>query len=78
MPLSLEENLAVFDGAVSVEQAEALLAWAQKYPNGRAELSNCAHLHAAVLQVLLAAHIKVERWPTDESLGAWLKAALNS
>jgi hypothetical protein len=44
----------VFRDAVSVDEAEGLLEWLQKNPAARIDLSACAHLHPANLQVLMA------------------------
>jgi hypothetical protein len=76
MAITYSEESAVFAGTVSVEEAEGLLEWAQKHPSGRVELSDCTHLHAANLQVLMAARTRVAAWPRDESLKTWLESAL--
>jgi hypothetical protein len=75
MSITYHDNTAVFADAVSVEEAEDLLQWIQKHPDGRADLSACSHLHAADLQVLMAARIQISAWPRDESLKAWLDSA---
>ncbi len=78
MAITYKKNVALFDEVVSVEEAESLLEWLQKNPKGKADLSLCTHLHAANLQVLMAARTAIAAWPQDESLKTWLLAALDS
>ncbi len=76
MALTYKRNVAVFSGAVGVEEAEGFLAWLNKHKKPRLDLSACTHVHAAQLQVLMAARIPVAVWPEDESLTAWFKSVL--
>jgi hypothetical protein len=76
MPITYKKNMAVFEGVVSVEEAEDLLAWLQKTPKARVDYSGCTHLHAADLQVLMAAKLSVAAWPQDHDLKTWLQSAL--
>jgi hypothetical protein len=78
MAITYAEDSVVFEGTVSVEEAEDLLEWVQQQPNGRADLSGCTHLHAANLQVLMAARIRVAAWPRDGIFKTWLEAALGN
>lgn len=78
MAITYKKNLALFADAISVEEAEDLLEWIQKHPKGKADFSRCTHLHAADLQVLMAANIAVAAWPQDDELKMWLLAALES
>jgi len=61
---------------VSVEEAEGLLEWLQANPKGKVDLAACTHLHAANLQVLMAAKPNIAAWPEDVDLALWLKGAL--
>ena len=76
MTIEYKKKSVVLEGAVSVEAAEDLLQWHQNNPKGRIDLSACTHLHAAVLQVLMASQMVVSAWPHDEDLKTWLTAAL--
>ncbi len=76
MAIEYKKKSVIFDGVVSVEAAEDLLQWHQKNPKGRVDLSTCTHLHAAVLQVLMASHMVVSAWPQDDDLKIWLTTAL--
>lgn len=78
MPVLFKKNTVVFEGVAAVEEAEDLLAWLQKTPKARVDLSACTHLHAANLQVLMAARITVAAWPLDNDLTTWLQSALSN
>jgi hypothetical protein len=71
-----KRNVAVFQDTVGVEDAEAFLAWLNKHPKPKLDLTDCTHIHAAQLQVLLAARLPIDKWPQDTALTAWLKSAL--
>ena len=74
MPIRYLKKYAVLEGCVAVEDAEALSAWLAE-PGGRAvDLTPCEHVHASVLQVLLARRPRVRRPPQDR----WLVAALEA
>jgi hypothetical protein len=77
MALKYKRNSAVFEGTIGVEEAEVLLAWIQKNQKGTLNLESCTHVHAAQLQVLMAARTKIAKWPQDEVFGTWLKSALD-
>jgi len=77
MPITYRKKSVVFEGLVAVEEAEDLLQWLAKNPQGKVDLSGCTHLHAANLQVMMAARIAVAAWPKDAALKCWLTAALN-
>ena len=77
MTIRYKRNTAMLDDSVGVEDAEDLLQWLQKHPKAKVDLSACSHLHAANLQVLMAARPPVLAWPQDDRLTTWLTAALN-
>jgi len=76
MALIFTADLAVFRDTVDVEDAETLLEWMQEHPRGLLDCAGCSHLHAAHLQVLMAAGMPVSVWPQDEELKSWLEGAL--
>ncbi len=77
MSIEYGEKCARLIGAASVEDAEELLEWLCDHPEGDIDLSACEHLHAADLQVLMAAGRRVVAWPEEAELAGWLKNALN-
>jgi hypothetical protein len=77
MSIEFKGNTARFREVASVEEAEGLLEWLQKRPSTRkVDLASCTHLHAANLQVLMAAQARITAWPADPLFAAWLRSAL--
>lgn len=76
MAIIYKKNKAIFTDIVGVDEAEALLAWLHKYPKGKIDLSSCSHLHAANLQVLMAAQPAVTAFPSDRFFAGWLTSVL--
>ena len=76
MAVIYRKNKAIFTEIVGVDEAEALLAWLHKYPKGKIDLSSCSHLHAANLQVLMAAQPSVTTFPSDKAFAGWLTSVL--
>lgn len=54
MPIRFLKKYAALEGVVSVEDAQNLLDWLKIQPDPSVKLEKCQHVHAAVLQVLLA------------------------
>lgn len=77
MAMTYRRSVAHFMDTVGPEEAEGFLAWLQKHPKRKVNLAACTHIHAAQLQVLMAARIAVAEWPEDESLSKWLKSVLS-
>jgi hypothetical protein len=77
MAIEYKKNQAIFRDVVSVEEAEGLLEWLQKKPSAKVDLSACAHLHPANLQVLMAARPTISAWPRDAAFAEWIESALN-
>lgn len=65
---------AVLEGHVRVDDAEALAQWLRAQAAPAVHLGKCEHVHAAVLQVLLACRPKLVAPPPER----WLAAALAS
>ncbi len=65
---------AVLEDVVPVEDAEALMQWLRAQPRPAVHLGKCQHVHAAVLQVLLALRPRIVAAPADP----WLVAALGA
>lgn len=65
MPISFDERRATLAGVCGAETAEPLLSWLIDRPDAEADLAACRHLHAAVLQVLIAAGARVVGTPQD-------------
>ena len=79
MSIVYEKSTPTFNGFISIEEADQLLAWAHACPEGKLDLTHCEHLHTATLQVLMAAvSLTVLSWPLDAPFAAWLKVSLNA
>lgn len=76
MSIEFNDNVALLQGIVSVEDAEPLLAWLTEGAERAVDLSACTHLHPANLQVLLATRVPVLARPADTTLDAWLQTVL--
>lgn len=77
MAIIYQKTVAVFQGTVTVEEADGLLEWLSKSTHNRVAFNHCEFLHTANLQVLMAAKPTIAAWPKDAELRDWLKAALN-
>ncbi|MBK1614311.1 hypothetical protein CKO44_12615 [Rubrivivax gelatinosus] len=66
---------AALEGVVSVDDAEALAQWLRQQARPAVHLGKCEHVHAAVLQVLLALRPQVSAAPPDPWLAQVLAAA---
>lgn len=78
MPIELRDSTLIARELLSVEEAETVLEWLIQHPRGQLDLTDCTHVHAASLQVLLAARPKISAWPRHAALADWLQAALLS
>lgn len=76
MPLSFDQSTAKLEGVVTAEDAQPLHEWLLSAAGARLDLGDATHLHAAALQVLLAAGAAVERAPADPFLAAWIAPLL--
>ena len=76
MAINYQKTVASFVDTVGVEEAEGLVAWLKEHPRAKLNLTECVHLHAAHLQVLMASGVAISAWPRDAGLKRWLMAAL--
>jgi len=65
---------AVLEGVVTAEDAETLAQWLRGHAKPAVHLGQCEHVHAAVLQVLLALRPRLVSAPAD----LWLARALGA
>jgi hypothetical protein len=63
---------AALEGHIGVDDAEPLAQWLLKQPKPTVHLGKCEHVHAAVLQVLLALRPQVAKPPADALLAGVL------
>ena len=72
MGIRYMKKYAALEGVVGVEEAEALQCWLRAQARPAVQLGLAEHLHAAVLQVLLALRPKLIGAPRDP----WLASVL--
>jgi hypothetical protein len=71
-----ERELIVLEGECPSEEAEMLLQRLLAAPEAVVDLQRCESLHAAVIQVLLAAEPTLRLPPADTTVGDWLRVVL--
>lgn len=76
MTIELRKTVARLEGSCGVEEADELLQWLQANPGGKVNLKSCEHLHAAVLQVLMALQPPLSAEPEDTFLARWVVPAI--
>jgi hypothetical protein len=76
MPIESTNKQLNLHGYCAVEEAEDVFNWLQKHEHGSLRLVCVEHLHAAVLQTLMASQSSVKVWPTDEFSAECLRQAL--
>lgn len=72
-----EAELIVLEDECPSEEAEMLLQRLLAAPEAVVDLQRCESLHAAVIQVLLAAKPTLQLPPTDTAVGSWLRSVLS-
>ena len=77
MAMTYKRNVARFSDTVGVDEAETFLSWLHDHPRPKLDLTACTHIHAALLQVLMASRLPIAKWPNQAALTTWLKSALS-
>ena len=76
MSVRLDGDVIFLEGGCRVEDAEPLLGWLQANRERIVDLTNAEHLHAGVLQVLMALRPSTRGTPSDAYLRDWIFPAL--
>ena len=76
MSVRLDGNVIILEGPCRVEEAEPLLGWLQADKRRLVDLAGAEHLHAAVLQVLMALRPTIRGTAGDAFLRDWIIPAL--
>jgi hypothetical protein len=76
MPIEFTKKKISLQGYCSVEEAEGVFDWLQKHEHGTLHLEGLEHLHAAVLQTLMASQRSIKALPADEFSAECLRQAL--
>jgi hypothetical protein len=77
MPVRRVDDTIFLEGVCAVEDAEVLL---QHIQEGAAMIDwgDCTHLHAACLQVMLAARLSLRGMPNNPAIARWLAPILHA
>ncbi len=78
MSVRLDGNVILLEGPCRVEDAEPLLRWLQADPGRTIDLTDAEHLHAAVLQILMALRPALKGRAKDAFLRDWITPALSA
>lgn len=76
MTIRLEGSVIHLEGSCHVEEAETLLTLLQAETEPILDLSSCDHLHAALVQVILAFRPPVRDGCSDAFLRRWVLPGL--
>jgi hypothetical protein len=76
MSVRMDGNVIILEGPCRVEDAEPLLGWLQADRERIVDLAGAEHLHAAVLQVLMALRPTMRGTAGDAFLRDWIAPAL--
>ncbi len=76
MSVRLEGHVIRLEGQCRVEDAEPLLGWLQADRSRIVDLTDAEHLHAAVLQVLMALEPSIQGTAKDPFIGCWIAPSL--
>jgi len=76
MSVRLDGNVILLEEPSRVEDAEPLLGWLQSDRGRTVDLTHAEHLHAAVLQVLMALRPAIRGAAEDAFLRDWITPAL--
>lgn len=78
MPITYQQQTAVFEGTCSLEETEKLLEWLEANPKGNLNLKKCEHFHSAILQVLLVFRPRISELPDDPYICEWVVPSILS
>jgi hypothetical protein len=72
MPIAYQDNMACFDGDVTVEEAGEFVEWLLADDARQVDLTPCTGLHSALLQSLMALQPRLVALPQDRHLAHWI------
>jgi hypothetical protein len=73
MPVKFKKNHVSLVGEVVVDDAESLFAWLTSHATAQIDASEASHLHAAVLQAIVASRRPITNMPADPFLATCLR-----
>jgi len=76
--LTFTRNEVALAGACGAEEALELMEWLVKRRRPRVKLTDCTHLHSALLATLLACRPAISGPPNDPFLAKWIEPILTA
>ncbi len=78
MPIRYEQTTIYFEAECIVEEALPLLEFLRLHHDARVDMTDCAYVHTAVLQVLAAAAPKDVIVPASSTMASWVSVVLRA
>jgi hypothetical protein len=72
MTIRYERNTAHFEATCGADEALDFIDWLRRHKAPKVDLAGCDHLHASLLQILLAARPRLVGQPRDAFLFQWV------
>lgn len=76
MPINYSKRSVRLHGVITVDDAEEVHAWLRENPRARMNMTQCTHMHTAVLQVLISVRPEISAWPEAEDIRDFLHNTL--
>lgn len=76
MPIAFNGQVIEMEGACTIEEADALLAFLERTPGAKVSLRGCEHLHTALLQILVARRVPLTGEVYSPFLWKWIAPLL--
>ncbi len=73
MALEIKNSTLKFIDLVTIEDAESLFNRLLEKKKVRIDMSQCRHIHTAVLQLLMVFSPEIEKLPEDDDLKIWIE-----
>jgi hypothetical protein len=78
MPIRFDASTVYCEAECMVEEALPLLEYLRSHPGARIDMTECAYVHTAVLQVLAAAAPTSLIPPASPAMASWVGAVLRA
>lgn len=77
MSIQRRGKILKLTGVIGVEDAEMIYAQFEQQLFNKIDLSGCEHLHSAILQLIIAFHIPIHKYPPASMLTDWLRRSVS-
>lgn len=78
MPIRYEGDTVHLEGFCAVDEAEVLLGFLETHVGAEVELSQCQHMHTALLQLLLGYRVALVGEAYNPFIGKWIVPLLQA